>query len=96
MADETIAKDKASYSPSTAFFFLVNYILGTGFLGIPYVMYHSGILSCTLTLIVVTCFNCFGALWILESMARAHVSYAYHYAAWISSCVILGNTMQFK
>ncbi|EDV23112.1 uncharacterized protein TRIADDRAFT_58062 [Trichoplax adhaerens] len=72
MAEEVSAKPKSSYSSYTAFFFLVNYILGTGFLGIPYVMYHSGIISCTFTLMVITVFNCFGALWIIESMARAY------------------------
>lgn len=89
MAEETSMKGKASYSTFTAFFFLVNYILGTGFLGIPYVMYHSGIISCTLTLVVITFFNCLGALWILESMARAHVSYI------IVQLAILDITMEY-
>ena len=56
-----------------AFFFLENYVLGTGFLGIPFAIFHSGLLYGAVTMIVITfvSWNC--AVYTVESMARAQV-----------------------
>ena len=55
------------------FFFVLNYTLGTGYLGIPYVFYHSGIITGTLTLLVITTLSYTGAMWLIEATARAQV-----------------------
>lgn len=55
------------------FFFMVNFILGTGFLGIPYGFFHGGIIAGTLTMIVVGTISWLCALWMLDSMARSQV-----------------------
>ena len=55
------------------FFFMVNFVLGTGFLGTPYAFYHTGIIAGVASLIVISfvSWNC--AIWELETMARAQV-----------------------
>ena len=55
------------------FFFMVNFVLGTGFLGIPYGFVHGGLLAgvVTLTIISVMAWSC--AIWEVEAMARAQV-----------------------
>ena len=55
------------------FFFMVNFVLGTGFLGIPYGFVHGGLLAgvVTLTVISVMAWSC--AIWEVEAMARAQV-----------------------
>lgn len=57
-----------------AFFFLVNYSLGTGFLAHPYSFLHAGYLAAIPTLIVIVLVTWIYASWILESMARAQVN----------------------
>lgn len=57
------------------FFFMVNFILGTGFLGIPFGFFHGGILISTVTMLVVGCMSWLCSLWVLDSMARAQVSF---------------------
>ena len=56
------------------FFFMVNFVLGTGFLGTPYAFYYTGIIAGVASLIVISfvSWNC--AIWELETMARAQVS----------------------
>lgn len=58
-----------------SFFFILNYTIGTGYLGIPFVFYHSGIITGVLTQLVITLICYFGAIWMIESMARAQVNY---------------------
>ena len=56
-----------------SFFFLVNYQLGMGFLGLPFGFFHGGILAGALTLAVM-CLLCYGtAMWLLEILSRAQV-----------------------
>lgn len=55
------------------FFFMVNFVLGTGFLGIPYAFYHTGIVAGALTLLVISFISWNCAIWELEVMARAQV-----------------------
>ena len=63
-----------TYSPFVGFCFIINYIVGTGFLGIPYIFWHTGIVAGVMTLTAVSHFITFPALWTLEVMARAPVS----------------------
>lgn len=57
----------------TGYFFFINYIVGTGFLGLPYAFYFSGILAGMLTLMVVSFISYNTANWTVEAMARAQV-----------------------
>ena len=57
----------------TGFFFLVNYEIGTGFLGMPFAFYHAGILVSAITLLVAGFASWVSAVWVLEVMARAQV-----------------------
>ena len=55
------------------FFFMINFVLGTGFLGIPFAFFHAGALAGALTLLVVSFVSWVAAIWVLEVMARAQV-----------------------
>jgi len=69
------------------FFFVINYTMGTGFLGMPFSFYHAGIITALLTNLVLG-FLCYvGAIWLIESMARAQVS-AYN-ALWSCRVALL-------
>ena len=56
------------------FFFMLNFVVGTGFLGIPFAFFSSGLLIgvATLTVVSFISWNC--AIWELEVMARAQAS----------------------
>ena len=56
------------------FFFMVNFVLGTGFLSIPYAFYHTGIVAGAITLVVISFISWNCAIWELEVMARAQVN----------------------
>ena len=58
---------------AVGFFFLVNYEVGTGFLGMPFAFYHAGILVSAITLFVAGFASWVCAVWVLEVMARAQV-----------------------
>ena len=55
------------------FFFLINYELGMGFLGIPFAFFHGGILTGVFTLLSAAFVTWITATWVLEVMARAQV-----------------------
>ena len=55
------------------YFFLVNYCIGTGFLGIPYSFFYSGYLAAIPTLLAMALSAWVTAKWLLEVMARAQV-----------------------
>ncbi len=55
------------------FFFIVNFCLGTGFLGIPYSFYYSGYVAAIPTLLVISFISWINATYIVECMARAQV-----------------------
>lgn len=55
------------------FFFMVNFVLGTGFLGIPSGFFHGGLLAGIFTLLIIAVMAWICALWEVESMARAQV-----------------------
>ncbi len=55
------------------FFFVVNFCLGTGFLGVPYSFFYSGYVAAIPTLLVITVISWTNANYLLEVMARAQV-----------------------
>lgn len=55
------------------YFFLVNYCIGTGFLGVPYSFFYSGYLASIPTLAVTSFFAWVTARWLIEIMGRAQV-----------------------
>lgn len=59
------------------YFIVINYMIGTGFLGMPYAFYHAGMLSSIVTLSVVTFLSLNTSNWMLEVMSRAQVSNSY-------------------
>ena len=56
------------------FFFVVNFCVGTGFLGVPYAFFYSGFFAAIPTLLVISFVSWTAALWELEVMARAQVN----------------------
>ena len=56
------------------FFLMVNLVLGTGFLSIPYAYFHGGILSGIITMLCITFLSWLCAIWVIETMARSQVS----------------------
>ena len=55
------------------FFFMVNFVLGTGFLGLPFSFFHGGLIAGACTLLAVGFMTWQSALYELESMGRAQV-----------------------
>lgn len=53
---------------------MVNFVLGTGFLGIPFGFFRGGLVAGFCTLLVVALIAWLCALWELEGMARAQVN----------------------
>lgn len=71
-------KEECDDAPKTipmyfVFFFVLNYTIGTGYLGIPFVFYHSGIITGAFTLLAVSILCYIGAMWLIEATARAQV-----------------------
>ena len=58
----------------SGFFFMINFVVGTGFLSVPYAFFHAGVLSGAITLIVLSFISWNTANWVVETMARAQVS----------------------
>ena len=58
----------------SGFFFMINFVVGTGFLSIPYAFYHAGVVSGAITLIFLSFISWNTANWVVETMARAQVS----------------------
>jgi len=63
-----------SVSVVSGFFFMINFVVGTGFLSVPYAFYSAGVVSGAVTLIVLSFISWNTANWIVETMARAQVS----------------------
>ena len=57
------------------YFFMVNFCLGTGFLGVPFSFFYSGYLAAVPTLILASFVTWLTSTWLLEVMARAQVTY---------------------
>ena len=58
------------------YFFMVNFCLGTGFLGVPYSFFYGGYIATIPTLAVTAFVTWLTSTWLLEVMARAQVSSA--------------------
>lgn len=69
------AKDTSPHTVTifVGIFFLVNFVLGVGFLGIPFAFFHGGIVAGVGSLIVVVFLAWNTALFEIETMARAQV-----------------------
>ncbi len=61
------------------FFLMINFVLGTGFLGIPYGFYSGGVLAGILTLFVISVISWMCAIFVLETMARCQVRTRMYY-----------------
>ena len=59
----------------SGFFFMINFVVGTGFLSVPYAFYHAGVVSGAITLIILSFISWNTANWVVETMARAQVSF---------------------
>ena len=68
------SQDEKTVNIVVGFSFIVNIILGTGFLGIPYSFFHGGLIAGACTLVVISIMTWLTALWEVEVMARAQVS----------------------
>ena len=76
----------------SGFFFMINFVVGTGFLSVPYAFYHAGVVSGAVTLIVLSFISWNTANWIVETMARAQVSRVYGYSSHV--CGMAGGATQ--
>ena len=63
----------------SGFFFMINFVVGTGFLSVPYAFYHAGVVSGAVTLIILSFISWNTANWVVETMARAQVCHVYGY-----------------
>jgi len=72
--DSKRKKKPKSVGLFSGFFFNINYIVGTGFLSVPYGFYQAGTLTGTVTLLALSFVSWNAANWIIESMARSQVS----------------------
>lgn len=68
-------KEPKSVDLASGFFFNINFIVGTGFLSVPYGFYRAGTLTAAITLLVLSFISWNSANWIVETMSRAQVSY---------------------
>ena len=74
------------------YFFLVNYCIGTGFLGVPYSFFYSGYLAAIPTLIITAFSAWVTARWLIEIMSRAQVlPLIICYIYYINFCDSLNN-----
>ena len=55
------------------YFFMVNFCLGTGFLGVPYSFFYGGYIAAIPTLATAAFVTWLTSTWLLEVMARAQV-----------------------
>ena len=55
------------------YFFLINYCIGTGFLGVPYSFFYSGYLAAIPTLIFTAFSGYMTSRWLIEVLSRAQV-----------------------
>lgn len=69
----TNKKEPKSVNVFLGFFYIVNFCVGTGFLGIPYAFFYSGFLAAIPTLLFMAVINWINANYLLEVMARAQV-----------------------
>ena len=65
--------ERSSVHIALGFFFSLNFVLCTGYLGMPFAFYHAGIpfAAATLVLVMFVSWNC--AIWTVETISRAQV-----------------------
>ena len=63
---------KHQFNAIIGYFYHVNFIMGTGFLGIPFSFYYAGVVPGVITLTLLSITGCITSLWMLESMARTN------------------------
>ena len=56
------------------YFFLINFCIGTGFLGVPYAFFYSGYLAAIPTLIFTAFSSYITSRWLIEVVSRAQVT----------------------
>ena len=66
-------KPKPQFNIVIGYFYNLNFILGTGFLGIPFTFYNAGVVPSLLTLTLLSVTGCITALWMLEILGRTRV-----------------------
>ena len=66
-------KGPKSVNVFLGFFFMVNFCLGTGFLGVPFSFFYAGYLASIPTLLLIAFVSWNNAEWEVETMARAQV-----------------------
>ena len=67
------SKPKPQFNIVIGYFYNLNFILGTGFLGIPFTLFNAGIIPSLLTLTLLSVTGCITALWMLEILGRTRV-----------------------
>ena len=68
------AKEPKTVSIFQGYFFMVNFCLGTGFLGVPFSFFYGGYIAAVPTLATAAFVTWLTSTWLLEVMARAQVS----------------------
>ena len=69
------AKEPKTVNIFQGYFFMVNFCLGTGFLGVPFSFFYGGYMAAIPTLATAAFVTWLTSTWLLEVMARAQVSY---------------------
>jgi hypothetical protein len=69
--ESTAATKPEGFSPFVAFCFTINYILGTGFLTVPWAFTQGGLVLSTIVIVTVGVFSDMAKNYVLEAMARA-------------------------
>jgi amino acid permease len=69
--ESTAPKRAEGFSPFVAFCFAINYILGTGFLTVPWAFAQGGLVLSTLVIVCVGVFSDMAKNYLLETMARS-------------------------
>jgi hypothetical protein len=60
----------SNYTPFVCYSFIVNTVLGVGCLGIPYAMYHAGLVLSTCMILLISFISFVTATWTCETMER--------------------------
>ncbi len=68
------AKEPKTVNIFQGYFFMVNFCLGTGFLGVPFSFFYGGYIAAVPTLAAAAFMTWLTSTWLLEVMARAQVS----------------------
>jgi amino acid permease len=70
-ATTSVSVSESKFTPFVAFCFTLNYVIGTGFLTIPWAFVQSGIVTSTILLVIASLLSDIAKDYLLETMARA-------------------------